>query len=391
MWGGPCHLDTLDPKPEAGSDYTGPLTGVLPSNADGIRVGELLPMLAKQADKYSLIRSLTHGVNGHETATYILQTGRDSVGRLVYPGLGSVVSLFKGYDHGYEGLIPPYVVLTRPRGRFSETGFLGPRYRPFVTGGDPNRARFEVEGVVAEGISADRQKARRDLLGDLDTLGRSLPGDEVLDGMAEGREKAYELILGDAGKVFDLSAEPEGMRERYGRNNFGQSCLAARRLVESGVPYVTVNFGGWDTHKQHFESMRRMLPAFDRGLAALLEDLHDRGRLASTIVWCSGEFGRSPRVQWEAPWNGGRGHFGRCFSALVAGGGFRGGHVLGATDRRGEDVAERPVHPRELLARMYELLGIDPDGPLPNPKGLDVRVMESPDGGSLRGGLGEIT
>jgi len=150
----------------------------------------------------------------------------------------------------------------------------------------------------------------------------------------------------------------------------------ARRLVEQGVPYVTVNSRGWDTHKQHFEIMRRKLPELDRGLAALLADLADRGLLESTVVWCGGEFGRTPRVQWEAPWNGGRGHHGKVFSTLLAGGGFKGGQVLGASDARGEEVAERPVHPAELHAAVYHQLGIDPDALLPNGRGLEVRVTD---------------
>lgn len=380
MWGGPCHIDTFDPKPEAGQEVTGPLGKAIPTNVDGIRIGELLPELAKQADKYALIRSMSHGVNGHETAAYIVQTGRQQGGRLVYPGFGAVVASFKGYDHGYKGLIPPYVVLTRPKGRFSEAGFLGPRYRPFVTGGDPNRDRFTVEGVVTEGVTDERQRRRRRLLGDLDQLGPAIPDQPLMDKFRRGEDKAYDLILGDAGKLFDLSAEKREMRQAYGRSTFGQSCLMARRLVESGVPYVTINYGGWDTHKQHFQAMRRKLPEFDRGLATLLRDLEDRGLLSSTIVWCTGEFGRTPRVQWDPPWNGGRGHFGSCFSTLLAGGGIRGGHVVGASDARGEEVADRPVHPREVLGGMYGLLGIDPDGPLPNPRGLKVSVLDPVEG-----------
>jgi len=141
------------------------------------------------------------------------------------------------------------------------------------------------------------------------------------------------------------------------------------------VPYVTINYKGWDTHKQHFETMRRKLPEMDAGMATLLEDLSQRGLLDSTIVWWSGEFGRGPKVQWNPPWNGGRSHYGKCFSAVVAGGGFKGGRVVGASSAKGTDVAERPVYPQDLLGSMYQLLGIDPDGPLPNPRGLQVKVM----------------
>ena len=377
MWGGPSQLDTFDPKPAAGYNYCGPLSHPINTNVPGIQIGELLPLLAQQADKYSLIRSMTHGNNGHETAAYMMQTGRTQGGTLVFPCVGAVVSLFKGYGHGYQGLIPPYMVLTQPLGRFSEAGFLGPKYKPFATGGDPNARRFAVEGVVAEGITDERQKARRDLLHALDSLGNAMPMDPGFQQANQCEDKAYDLILGDGAKLFDLSQEPAALRDKYGRSTFGQSCLMARRLVESGVPYVAINYGGWDTHKQHFETMRRKLPEFDKGLSSLLQDLSDRKLLDTTIVWCCGEFGRTPRVLWEPPWNGGRGHYGACFSCLVAGGGFKGGHVVGASSANGETVAERPVSPQDLIGSIYELLGINPEGSLPNPRGLDLKLLPS--------------
>ena len=385
MWGGPCHIDTFDPKPDAGYDYCGPLDKAIPTNVDGVQVNELLPLLAQQADKYSIIRSMTHGVNAHETASYVTQTGRQP-GRLVFPCAGAVVSLFKGYDHGYEGMIAPYIVLTQPQGRFSEAGFLGPRYRPFATGGDPKQKVFVVEGVVAKGITDEHQRNRRELLHTLDSLGQAMPSNPRFEALDRCEEKAYQLILGDAKKLFDLSEEPDELRDRYGRSTFGQSCLMARRLVEYGVPYITINYKGWDTHKQHFQTMTQKLPEMDKGMATLLSDLSDRGLLDSTIVWWSGEFGRGPKVQWEPPWNGGRSHHGQCFSAVLAGGGFKGGHVVGASDAKGMEVAERPVYPLDLIGSMYELIGIDPDGPLPNPRGLDVRVLPSAGDGVKSGG-----
>jgi uncharacterized protein (DUF1501 family) len=161
----------------------------------------------------------------------------------------------------------------------------------------------------------------------------------------------------------------------------------ARRLVEQGIPYVTINYQGWDTHKEHFQAMRRKLPEMDKAMATLLTELSERGLLDSTIVWWGGEFGRTPKVQWEAPWNGGRGHYGRVFATLVAGGGFRGGAVLGASDARGESVADRPVHPVDLIGTMYQLLGIDCAARLPHPQGLDVRVLQAPPHGAPSGGL----
>ena len=392
MWGGPCHLDTFDPKPEAGNDYAGPFTNPIATKADGMRINELLPLLAQQADKFSVIRGMTHGINGHETAAYIVQTGRPPGGRVVFPCIGAVVNRFFGYDAGYTGLIPPYIVLTQPQGRFSEAGFLGLRYKPFATGGNPADARFAVEGIVLPGLDDRRQRARRALLGAVNTLRDALPDDPRIAAADAARDQAYELILGDGGKVFDLAQEPEAVRERYGKNRFGQSCLAARRLVEQGVPYVTINYQGWDTHKQHFQAMRRMLPEMDRGFSALLEDLAQRGLLDSTVVWWSGEFGRTPKVQWEAPWNGGRNHYGKAFCAVLAGGGFRGGRVVGATDARGEEAVERPVYPCDVLGSIYAQLGIDPDSPLPNPQGLDVRVTPGPEEKVKSGGrLTELT
>ncbi len=392
MWGGPSHLDTFDPKPSAGYDYCGPLDKPIRTNADGIIIGELLPLLAQQADKYSIIRSMTHGINAHETASYMVQTGRKPGERLVFPCVGAVVSLFRGYNAGYTGLIPPYIVLTQPQGRFSEEGFLGQRFKPFATGGDPAQARFAVEGIVAQGITDQRQQDRRELLHQLDTFGKALKDDPSVKTLSEAEDQAYELILGDGGKVFDLSQEKDEMKERYGRNTFGQSCLVARRLVEKGVPYVTINYQGWDTHRQHFQIMRQRLPQMDRGMATLLQDLSERGLLDSTIIWWSGEFGRTPKVQWEAPWNGGRGHYGQVFSAVLAGGGFRGGHVVGASDERGEDVKDRPVYPCDLIASIYEQLGIDTNDKLPNPEGLDIRVTPTAaDGITMAGRLKEIT
>ena len=391
MWGGPSHLDTFDPKPEAGYDYCGPLAKSIPTNADGIQVGELLPLLAQQADKFSIIRGMTHGINAHETAAYAVQTGRAPGDRLVYPGVGAIVSLLRGYNAGYTGLIPPYVVLTELQGRFSESGFLGPRCAPFATGGDPAQTPFAVQGVITPGIAEERQRSRRDLLRALNTLGGAVQGNASLEAFVKAEDQAYELILGESGKVFDLAQESDQMRERYGKNTFGQSCLVARRLVERGVPYVTINYKGWDTHKQHFQTMRQRLPQLDRGFAALLQDLSERGLLDSTIVWWGGEFGRTPRVQWEPPWNGGRGHWGSVFSTVLAGGGFKGGRVVGASDARGEEVKDRPVSPADVVASIFEQLGFDLETKLPNPDGLDIRLVpKQAEAGRTSGRLTDI-
>jgi hypothetical protein len=377
LWGGMSHNDTWDPKPESGTDYTGDFGKVIDTNVSGIQLSMLFPELSKQADKFSLIRSMTHGNNGHETAAYLMQTGHTPGERLAYPSVGAVFALLKSPN--YKGMIPPYVVLTQPQGRFSEEGFLGPRFKPFATGGDPNGSRFEVEGVVARGITDERQKARRELLDKMNTLGTVMPGSPQLAAAEDAKKQAYELILGAGREVFDLSKEQSDLRDRYGRHTFGQDCLVARRLVETGVPYVVINYpGGWDTHKDHFQTMRRQVPQLDQGLAMLLQDLHDRGLLESTLVWCCGEFGRGPKVDWQPPWNGGRNHYGKVFSVLVAGGGFKGGCIVGSSDEKAETVKERPVYPVDLLGSIYQLAGIDAHAKLPHPMGLDAQVLPEP-------------
>jgi hypothetical protein len=380
LWGGMSHNDTWDPKPETGREYMGEFGDVLDTNVPGIQVGGLFPELAKQADKYSLIRSMTHGINGHETAAYLMQTGHQPGERLAYPSVGAVFALMKGPE--YNGMIPPYVVLTRPQGRFSEEGFLGPNYKPFATGGDPNAARFEVEGVISRGITDERQKARRDLLGKLNTMGNLMAESPAAAAAEEAKQQAYELILGSGREVFDLSLEEDTLRDRYGRHTFGQDCLVARRMVEAGVPYIVINYpGGWDTHKDHFIRMRRQAPELDQGLASLLLDLSDRGLLESTLVWCCGEFGRGPKVDWQPPWNGGRNHYGKVFTVLVAGGGFRGGAIVGSSDEKALEVKDRPVYPVDLLGSIYDLAGIDSAARLPHPLGVEAHVLPTAEEG----------
>jgi len=368
LWGGPSQLETFDPKPDAPSDYNNSLKAI-DTNA-GFRIHEWMPRLATCADLYSVIRSMTHPHAGHETATYLMQTGRNPGGGIVYPAIGAVISSMKAKQ--YRGDLPPYVILTQAKGRFSETGFLGDACAPLVTGGNPNQAKFVVDGIVPPGGLSDADVSRRfEIATRLDRL----PPDAEFDAAGDAARK---IITGTAAQTFDLSREPKAMRERYGRTVFGQSLLAARRLVEYGVPYISVNHPGWDSHKRHFQTMKRTTGEVDQALAALLTDLRERKLLDTTLVWVSGEFGRTPRIAWEAPWDGGRNHWSKCFSALVAGGGFKGGVALGASDETGSFVKERPVSPSDFLGSICELAGIDPDGPLPNPRGLKLKVMSPP-------------
>jgi hypothetical protein len=375
LWGGPSHIDTFDPKPEAGKDYCGQYEKPIDSAAAGMKLSPMMPLLAAQADKFSIVRSVTHGNNNHEQACYIVQTGHEPGSGISYPNIGAIVSLFKGVDAGYNSPLPPYIVLTRGQGRFSESGFLGQKYKPFVTGGNPNSDPFLVSGFVVRGLTPERQKVRREMLNQFDAMELTDPSNPAYEQIDGAVGHAYDLIQGDAAKTFNLSTEDAAVREKYGRNEFGQSCLMARRLVEAGVPYVTINSSGWDMHKKIFDALNKRLPEVDKGVAALLDDLAKRKLLDSTVIWMCGEFGRTPKVDMNAPWFGGRGHHGKCFSAMVAGGGFKGGKIVGASDDKGVAVADRPVKMQDLLGSILELTGINPDAKLPNTRGYDVTVQ----------------
>ena len=367
--GGPSQTDTFDPKPDTSRDYYGSYKGVAKTNVEGIEIGEKLPLLAGMADKYSLIRSMTHGSNAHETGHYAMITGDTSGGAIVYPSFGTVISYMK--RDTYKGVLPCYVSVTSANSRFNEGGFLGNEYKSFDTGGRPEKTEYEVEGIVNKFVDRDGLNRRMSLLAEFETL----PMDKhEIDSL---RAVNMEFIWGESREVFNLANEPDSIRQRYGMTRLGQSCLTARRLVEAGVPFVNVRTTGWDTHKKHFQFMNSMLPNLDKAVSALLADLDSRGLLDSTIVLCGGEFGRSPKILWEPPWNGGRAHFGATFSYLVAGGGFHGGKVVGKTNKTGEKVVERPVRPCDLIGTVYMLLGIDPYGTLPHVSEGELPILPS--------------
>ena len=367
--GGPSQTDTFDPKPDTSRDYYGSYKGVAKTNVEGIEIGEKLPLLAGMADKYSLIRSMTHGSNAHETGHYAMITGDTSGGAIVYPSFGTVISYMK--RDTYKGVLPCYVSVTSANSRFNEGGFLGNEYKSFDTGGRPEKTEYEVEGIVNKFVDREGLNRRMSLLAEFETL----PMDKhEIDSL---RAVNMEFIWGESREVFNLANEPDSIRQRYGMTRLGQSCLTARRLVEAGVPFVNVRTTGWDTHKKHFQFMNSMLPNLDKAVSALLADLDSRGLLDSTIVLCGGEFGRSPKILWEPPWNGGRAHFGATFSYLVAGGGFHGGKVVGKTNKTGEKVVERPVRPCDLIGTVYMLLGIDPYGTLPHVSEGELPILPS--------------
>jgi hypothetical protein len=368
LFGGPSHTDTFDPKPAAGADITGPWRKAIGTNIDGIQINELLPLIAQHADKYTILRGLTHRTNGHETGVYMMQTGTDPSSGLVYPSAGAVIA-YKMEETGLlkNRSLPAYMTVPVALGRFSEPGFLGPRARTFVPGnlGDPLKDN-----------ERQRLKNREQLLAQLDAFGHA--ENDLFEEADHFRDQAKEMVLGETREAFDISKEPDPIRKLYGDTEFGRSCLQARRLVERGVAYITVNMRGWDTHRDQADRYKKLMPDLDRGLSALLADLAQRGLLDTTILTCGGEFGRTPKFMTDPPWNGGRNHYGAAFSWLVAGGGFKGGQTLGATDPRGERVTERPIAPWDLTASIYQLTGIDPAGTLPHPSGIPAPVVPPP-------------
>jgi len=368
--GGPSHLESFDPKPDAPKDYNDGLKSI--KTNIGTDIHEWLPNLAKCADLYSVVRTLTHPFFGHEKAAYLMQTGHAPGGALTYPAIGTILSSMMKTD--YAGDLPPFVILTQGKGRFSDVGFLGDGYAPLITGGDPAAKVFEVDGIVPPGgltrKQIDERFAKSVVMDHL-----RLPKHAAFD---KAGELARSIIRGKAAETFDLTREKKETRERYGMNYFGQRLLAARRLVEYGVPYVSVYFGFWDSHKRHFTSMKRPTAEMDQAVAALLNDLKERNLLDSTLVWMCGEFGRVPKIDRQPPWNNGRNHYPLCFSAMLAGGGIKGGLVVGKSDDLAEHPKERPVTPQEFLGSISELAGVDPEGHLDNPKGIDINVMPLP-------------
>ena len=373
--GGASQTDTFDPKPEAGYNYPGKYKTPIETNVPGIQIGPRLVNLARIADRYSLLRGMYNGTNAHETGHYRTLTGDMTGQDIVYPSYGAMIA-YKLKD-GYTCPLFPYICITEASTRFNEAGFLPSYFKPYDTGGSPAGKWFDVSGIVDHSMPDDLLQARRELLETLSGLGRPVEQTPEVQRLDSLREASWSLVLGSAREAFNLAAEPDSLRDAYGRNNFGQSCLAARKLVEAGVQVVMVRFRGWDTHKEHFKRMDQRLDELDAGVASLILDLESRGLLDQTIVVVGGEFGRTPKIEFGPPWNGGRGHWGFAFTYLVAGGGFQGGQVVGETDAKGEQVVSRRIYPADLWASVFTLMGIDPTGMLPHPVLGDIPMLPS--------------
>ena len=380
LHGGLSTIDTWDMKLNAPVEFRGEY-GQIQTNVNGIQVCEHLPRSARHQDKFSLIRSFRHHNSDHGPADHYMFTGYLPQAGFnptlspnnQRPSLGSVIARKLGPRRG----VPPYVCLPKvhPSGG---PAYLGSTVAPFVIDADPNAPNFSVPDIVPPpALATNRLDSRRELLRQLDRYQQSVERDANQNARAvsDYQREAFNLMVSpDARRAFDLQAEPDRLRDEYGRNTLGQSCLMARRLVEAGVRCVTIDHSNWDTHDNNFATLRReLLPALDTGIAALFRDLADRGRLGSTLVLISGEFGRTPRINRNA----GRDHWGPVFTVALGGGGIQGGRVIGASDARAERPANNPHGPEDLAATIYHLLGIDPTEDFYTPEGRPVPLVNN--------------
>jgi hypothetical protein len=358
LWlgGGPSHIDMYDLKPDAPAEFRGEFRPIA-TNLPGVRVGEHLPLQARLMDKISVVRSVTHTNAGHGMGTHWMMTGyvpTIEINDNLNPSCGSIVARVRGAN---APRLPAYVCLPNPPPS-ANAAYLGVAYNPFTPGNDPNSPGFQVRDLrLAPQVDLSRFRNRRELLRGLDNLRRDVDTQGAAEGYDRFYRDAFDIVTGERCRnAFDIHREPARVRDHYGRDSWGQSTLLARRLVEAGVTYVTVNMGGWDTHNNNFQSLRtRLLPRYDRAVAALIEDLHARGLDRRVLVVSYGEFGRTPRVNTTA----GRDHWPGAMSVLFAGGGLRMGRVIGSTDARAEYPTSRAASPQDVLATVYQVLGIN--------------------------------
>lgn len=365
--GGPSHIDMFDPKPEAPAEIRGEF-GAIETNVKGIRISDQLPRLARQMDKFSILR-INSPDSSHGTGNHYFLTGWKFTPSITYPSYGSVYAREKGFRNG----MPPYVIVGGV-GDYTGAGYMGAVYNPFNVGGDPNSDKFSVRDVTPPaGIQLDRLARRRSVLEAIDRFQRDTElAQRHLLTMDQFYARAFDLVTSPvAKKAFDLKEEDPKLRERYGRNSFGQACLLARRLIEAGTRFVHIQRGGWDTHQNNFQTLRNIrLPELDQGYAALLADLYDRGLLANTLVLCMGEFGRTPRVNSSA----GRDHWGPASFACIGGGPVKTGMTVGETDANGEFPADRPIKVEDLGATVYRALGVNTEKMYQSPDGRPIAI-----------------
>lgn len=388
--GGPAHMDTYDPKPEAPAEYRG-IWRHIPTTVPGMDISEMFPLHAQVAHHFSLIRSMHHNTGDHFTGGHWVLTGRGGVSGAMTPQkdpfFGSIVTKVTGSRNpGIPALVGvPYAMSIGLRPGYFGGHFLGGEYNPFETEGDPNNDNFQVKNLnLASGLTIDRLGDRQRLTSQFDRIRRDMDQTGITESMDKFDQQAFDFVTGSrAREAFHVQAESSEVRERYGRNPWGQSVLLARRLVEAGSTIVTCHFGGWDSHWDHQKTMERHLPKVDAAVHGLITDLNERGLLEKTMVMVCGEFGRTPRMNDGG--NGGppmsqgtpgRDHWGNVFSVLVAGGGIRPGQVVGSSDRLGERPFERPVRPGDLHHTIYHVLGVDPDISFINHAGRPIPAID---------------
>lgn len=388
--GGPSQHDTYDPKPDAPAEYRG-LWRHIPTNVPGIDIGELFPLQAKVADKFSIIRSMHHDSGDHFTGGHWMLTGRGEVSGAAnagkYPFIGSIAAKMTGpRKTGMPAHVAvPYASSIGLRPGYFGGNYLGSEHNPFETEGDPNAEKYKVANLgEIGGLTMDRIGDRRSLNAGLDRIRRDADRSGLLESISRFDQQAFDLVTSaSAREAFQIQSETPETRERYGRHSWGQSVLLARRLVEAGSTIVTCHFGGWDTHWNHQTSMEQYLPKVDRAVSALITDLDQRGLLGKVMVVVCGEFGRTPKMNdggnGGAPMSQGtpgRDHWGNALSVLIAGGGLKGGQVIGSTNRLGEVPAERPLRPGDLHHTLFHVLGVDPDVSFPNHAGRPIPAID---------------
>jgi uncharacterized protein (DUF1501 family) len=380
--GGPYQAETLDPKPDAQAEIRG-IFPTITTNVPGMRVTAALPRLAMNADKFAILRGVHHTIRCHNPAIYCSLVGREATDpmavsnrtaaqRTDHPHFASVVARLRPPQTSmpFHVIVPNTTNNGPSKSPGLLGGYLGAAYDPFVLGADPGDPEFRVESL-ASADDAPRLEARQSLLARFDLQQRAINNSGAVDAMNTHYQRAFNMLTApESRSAFDLSREPDRVRDRYGRNSQGQSALLARRLVEAGVPFVSVfshvdvDRGSWDTHQNHNSRVQELLPPADQAFASLLEDLHSRGMLDETLVIWLGEFGRTPRMGVTVSNNtnnvGGRDHWSNCYSIAMAGGGVRGGQVIGSSDQFAAYPAERPVHVSELSATIFHLMGVDP-------------------------------
>jgi hypothetical protein len=372
--GGMSQQDTYDMKPEAPSEYRG-MYRPIATSAPGILVGERFLMQAKVMHRMSLVRSVHHENGIHAPSAHWMQTGYfgPTLARNAaqYPSFGSVISRAVG---AHAQHMPPYVTVPKSEAfGYQGSVYLGKAYNPFEVGADPNAKSFKVPNLaLPDGLSLKSIESRRHLLKKFDTLRRDVDKSGVLEGLDTFKAQALEMVAGErVRKAFDLSSEDPKLRDRYGRHQYGQSALLARRLVQAGSSCVTINTGYWDHHNEIEKGLEEHLPPLDRAIATLIGDLEERGMLNDVLIYCAGEFGRTPMINGHA----GRDHWSNCFTVMFAGGGLKGGQIVGASEKYGGGVRERKTIPLDLNATIYQSLGLSLETHYSDSAGRPVSII----------------